>query len=261
MPIDKAKLISLLSAPITTPVAVNPAVRTELANVLQDTRTLVEPQPVSDVIPFILWQNQWNDIGFFGPKKNARYRKEAERKYSRGRKVFVDLGYNIGQEGAMPHPCIVLYNFIDLLIVVPTTSNTGHKISNMEPDIQKVNLVVPKDGIIFPNETIIQLHQIRVVSKNRILKDLNCNVRDYIPMNEWIDQVNVGLKAPGLIPYGTDLQKVLEMKVCFHYAPDVFHQMLRLRQQVETLEQEKRTLTHQLDELRKTYEQVAPWKE
>jgi len=36
--------------------------------------------------------------------------------------------------------------------------------------------------------------------------------------------------------------------------------MLRLRQQVENLEQAKRTLAHQLDELRKTYAQATLWK-
>jgi len=259
MPIQKENLLSIRH--LNIPVHKHPQTKTELEHVLQDTQMLMEPLPVKTVIPFILWQDTWNEIGFFGPKRKAPYRNEATLKYSRGRKVFVDLGYNIGDEGSLPHPAIVLRNFKDMMVVVPTTSNENNKILRLEPDIQEMNLVVPADGAIFPNETILQLHQIRIISKNRIIRDLGCNIKDYVPKADWIDQVNAGLKCPGLIPYGTNLLKVLEMKICAHYAPDVFHQILKLKKRVQELEEKNRTFARQLEELGAPREQIAPGKE
>jgi len=256
MPIQRANLLSM--KPLKTPARHHPQTLTELKNVLQDTQILIEPLSVNTVIPFILWQDTWNEIGFFGPKRKNSYRKEATLKYSRGRKVFVDLGYNVGDEGSLPHPAIVLRNFKDMMVVIPTTSNDNNKILRMEPDIQKMNLVVPADGTIFPNETILQLHQIRIISKNCIIKDLGCNIENYIPKNDWIDQVNAGLKCSELIPYGINLLKVLEMKLCAHYAPDMFHQILKLKKQVQQLEEEKQTLVRQLEELGAPHQQIAP---
>lgn len=257
MPIDETKLLTFQKSNITTPVAKHHYLKSELENVLLDTKNLVEPHTAKKVIPFILWQNMWNEFGFFGSQKDGKRRREATKKYSRGRKVFVDLGYNISHEKSEPHPAIVLFNFVNLLVVIPTTSNDNSKITRMEQNIQKMDLVVPADGVIFPKETILQLHQIRMISKNRIITDLGCSITDYIPDDSWIDRINTELKCPGLIPHGTNLLKVLEMKICAHYSPDVFSQLLKLRKEIQELEEKYQTLSRQLEELGVPAEQIA----
>jgi hypothetical protein len=110
MPIDETKLLTFQKSNITTPVAKHHYLKSELENVLLDTKNLVEPHTAKKVIPFILWQNVWNEFGFFGSQKDGKRRREATKKYSRGRKVFVDLGYNISHEKSEPHPAIVFVN-------------------------------------------------------------------------------------------------------------------------------------------------------
>lgn len=207
---------------------------TELANTLSDTTNLLHDKKCSESIEFILWNNFWNQYGIYGSKRDiSRNRNKKFHRYVRGRKVFVDFGTgNIGKETSLPHPAFILYNFTETAIVVPTTSDDG---STFTPEMEKALIRCPKDGCVFPEDTIINLHQIRAIGKNRIISDLNCSSKDYILPNCSIDNINKYLSI-GSIPYGTDLKKCLELKFSELISPDVYFKMVKLEQRVKELE-------------------------
>ncbi|MBL4952201.1 type II toxin-antitoxin system PemK/MazF family toxin [Neobacillus sp. YIM B02564] len=191
MPIHATKL---LQAKRTNPKKVvlhEQTVSSQLRYTLSDTRNVLEQKTVENVVPYILWNDTWNKIGFFGPDKDHPTTHHAGKRYSRGRKVFVDFGLNAGREASLPHPAIVIQNFKDLVLVAPTTSNDG---GALDPSIEKVILSVPGDGVIFPQDTLIELHQMRCVAKNRIINDLKVNVDQYIVPNRVVDTLNQQMK-------------------------------------------------------------------
>lgn len=174
-------------------------------------------------------------------------------RYARGRKVLVDFGYGIDRELFQPHPAIVLDDFGKLLVVVPTNTDDG----NVYPsDVKKAIIRIPSDHgrlsgkhPIFPKDTIINLHQIRHVSKNRIQKDLHCNVKNYIVPNDVIDELNRYLPYP-VLQYGDDLMQVLMVKLAHLYSPDLLYQIKRLTDQVNDLTFQLSLLTDQLESLK-----------
>jgi mRNA-degrading endonuclease toxin of MazEF toxin-antitoxin module len=240
------KLNTLSAVDKNKPANSDPFVKRQLGLVLGDTKNLLEPKELKNVIPFILYQNFWNEYGALGPKKEKYISANAFKRYSRGRLVYADLGLNVGRESSFPHPCIVLYNFKDLLLVVPTTTDDGGAI---EKNIEKVIITCPKDGTIFLTDTIIELHQIRCIGKNRIIRDYGHNVSDYILPNDSIDKINKTIQVGEGIPYGTNLLKVIEAKLAYHYAPDIYHSFIQAKQIIKQLEEEKRVLEEEKREL------------
>ncbi|MFE8701082.1 type II toxin-antitoxin system PemK/MazF family toxin [Cytobacillus sp. FJAT-54145] len=231
----------------------DPLTRQQLGFTFSDSKQQLEQQNVELMLPFVLWNDIWNRYGTFGTRRNQLRNGFSGRKYARGRKVFVDFGYNIGREASMKHPAIVVAQFKELLIVAPETSDDGRPFS---PDIEKVVIKCPKDGSVFMKDTIVELHQLRCIAKNRIIKDLGVSAKNYVLPNPLVDQLNLGFPRP-MLSYGTDLEKTIELKVAWHYAPDVFHHMMHLMNQVEALEEENAELKAQLAELQRPILEAA----
>jgi hypothetical protein len=176
-------------------------------------------------------------------------------RYARGRKVLVDFGYGIDRELIQPHPAIVLGDFQEILVVVPTNTDDG---TVFHGDVKKAIIRIPSDNTqpfghqpIFPKNTIINLHQIRHISKNRIQKDLYCNVKDYIVPNNVIDELNRYLPYPAL-QYGDHLMQVIMVKLAHLYSPDLLHQIKRLSAQMKNLTSQLSILTAQLETFKQT---------
>jgi hypothetical protein len=163
--------------------------------------------------------------------------------------------YGIDRELFKPHPAIVLSDFQEILVVVPTNSDDG---TVFHHDIEKAIIRIPSDSTlpfgsrpIFPKNTIINLHQIRHISKNRIRNDLYCNVKDYIVPQNVIKDLNKYLPYPALID-GDHLMQVIMVKLAHLYSPDLLHQMKRLSDQIKFLTSQLSVLTAQLETFKKT---------
>lgn len=233
MPINRARIKSHKKSGINLKnlVSSDQLLKDQLRFTLSDTRSLLEGKDIESAIPFILWNDTWNKIGIYGSHRDSPIKPEASYRYARGRKVFVDFGVNVGKETSIPHPAIVVYNFAETMIVVPTTSDDG---STFTDEMEDALIRCPADGSIFPNNTIINLHQIRCIAKNRIISDLGCNVDNYILPNTIIDELNKRIGF-NYIPYHTNLKICIEMKIAQLYTPEIFHQNIKLKEELENL--------------------------
>ncbi|WP_270166713.1 hypothetical protein [Paenibacillus sp. SYP-B4298] len=223
----------------------------QLSETLHETEQLVQTFNLGDSIPFLIWNNLLNKHTLNGSKKDT-YQKNANGipiRFARGRKVTIDFGYGIDRELFQPHPAIVLADYQELMAVVPTTSDDG---SVFHDEVKKAIIRVPSDAVensasypIFPRNTVINLHQIRVVSKNRIISDLRCNVKDYRVPDHIIDELNEYFPFP-VLKHKDHLLRAIEMKLAQLLSPDSLHEIKRLQNQVENLNYIIAKLTHEL---------------
>lgn len=236
-------------------------VKVPLAKTLSETKSIVEDNQVKEGLRFTLWNDLLNTYGVFGDKKDELNTPLSKDRYVKGQKVFIDLGYNIGREASMAHPAIILKNFKDLVVVVPTTTDDGANMGELE----KMLIHCPKDNDIFPGDDIIELHQIRTIGKNRILKNFGKNVKDYTLPSEEVDTLNQIIRdrtitwgyRDGIIPYGTDLRSIIELMIMFHYSPSVFETLVLKHLEVQKLQVQNHKLKAEI-ELSIPSKQVAP---
>jgi mRNA-degrading endonuclease toxin of MazEF toxin-antitoxin module len=208
---------------------------------VRETEQLVKTFPLKASVPYLLWNDLLNKHTLNGSEYDTYAMKNAGGtpiRYARGRKVLVDFGYGVDRELFQPHPAIVLADFQELITVVPTTSDDG---SVFHEDVKKAIIKVPSDATgapgdrpIFPKDTIINLHQIKVVSKNRVQKDLRCNVNTYVVPNRVIDELNLHYPYP-VLQHGDHLLRTIEMQLSHLYAPDTLHEVKRLHDQIVAL--------------------------
>ncbi len=248
--INKSRLLSLLKQnndllnDITTS---NTFVNQQLNTTINDSNDLLRQQLIKDTIPFILWNDTWNEYGVYGSKRNSPARKYSNYRYSRGRKIFVEFGCgNIGREISLPHPAFVVYNFPKTAVIVPTTSDDGSPFSKK---IKKALIRCPSDGQVFPKDSLINLHQITMISKNRILNDLNCSASQYNLPDSSVDEINKNI-GKDLIEYGIDLKECIELKLAHLYAPDIFFKLFQYKEEVEKLKNKNNQLQNTIEQLK-----------
>lgn len=159
-------------------------VNMELLLTLNDSTQLIQSKKCKDAVPYIMWNDFVNNYGTLAQKITGTYNR-----YSWGRKIFVNFGMtNIQTELSYPHPAILIYNFANTAIVVPITSDD--KVTDFAADIEHCIIKVKQDGSIFPKDSIINIHQICSIHKERIINDLNCNVKDFVIDNNEIIRLN-----------------------------------------------------------------------
>jgi len=232
----------------TTSVSSDKVVTQQLRNVLNDTQNVVMNSTLEFGIPFIKFQDQWNKSSLFGRFYDKYNSVDRNRRYKRGSKVFVDFGIGLDKETALPHPGIVLYDFPKNIIVAPTTSDDGNKLTG---EILKGLIYCKGDGNIFPHDTIINLHQIRVVSKNRIIRDLKADAGSFILDDAEIDRINNYLPAP-ILEYQTNLLHAIEIKIAHLLSPYTLFEMKALQDEVTDLLEENARLNDQLEAVAKS---------
>ena len=256
MPIDKGKLLSQLKSH-SNPLDISKNdqfVSSQIHYTYKDSERLLNNQVIQESMKYILWNDLWNSTGTFGRNKDNLIGKATQNKYSCGQKVFVNFGYNIGREASMPHPAIIVKNFKHLAIVVPTTSDDGANLGELE----KLTIHCPNDNGkgIFPSDDIVEIHQIRCIGKNRIIRDLGVNVKDYILPNSQVDVLNqtisdrltsIGYTKDFLsIPYNTDLRTIIDIMLSFHYSPELFKTILETQRDLRNLEIQVQSLESEL---------------
>lgn len=224
---------------------------------MQETEQLVKSYTLRESIPFLLWNDLLNKHTLGGTSYGTyRLTNPAgkPRRYSDGRKVLIDFGYGLDRELFQPHPAIVLGDFGEILVVAPTESDDGRAAL---PDIEKALIRIPSDaapGItrpIFPKNTIIKLHQIRHISKNRVKTDLGCSAKDYIVPANIINRLNAHLPYPAL-SHGNSLYQVIMVKLSHLYTPDSLFEIKRLNAEIDSLKGHVASLTNQIEILKQT---------
>jgi len=180
-----------------------------------ETIQLIKDKKCKDVIPYILWNNFVNDKGTLAPKTKIQYKR-----YVWGQKVFVDFGAtNIQTELSFPHPAIVLFNFANTVIIVPTT--TDDKTSDFSEDIEESIIKVKSDNAIFPKNSVINIHQIMSIHKERIINDLGVNVKNYIMDKVEIDRLNENNRFK-FFHYDSNLLDCIRLKINLQLNKDYF---------------------------------------
>lgn len=207
MPINKGRIRAFETNSVKNVATKNvDKVNMELLLTLNETTQLLQQCKCKDSVPYILWNDFVNQNGTLAPKSNQHYNR-----YVWGTKLFVNFGMtNIQTELSYPHPAILLYNLANTVIVVPTT--TDDKSGAFTDDIEESIIKVKKDGVIFPNDSIINIHQICAVHKERIINNLQCNVKNFTLDTSEVDRLNMYEKYK-IFSYGMNLLEVIRLKV------------------------------------------------
>lgn len=225
-------------------------VNMELLLTLNETTDLIQHAKCKDAVPYILWNDFVNEYGTLTNKNNRHYNR-----YTWGSKVFVNFGMgNIQTELSYPHPAIILYNFNNTAIVVPTT--TDDKKTPFSDDIEKSIIKVNSDSNIFPNDSIINVHQICSIHKERVISDLHCNVKSYVMQDTEIDRLNK-LENYKVFQYGISLLDCIRIKLISlfdnNFLSSIFeneayniNDTIDLKKQIKQLEEENNTLKNLL---------------
>lgn len=231
-------------------------VNMELLLTINETTQLLQQNKCKDTVPYILWNDFVNKNGTLAPKSNKNYNR-----YPWGTKVFVDFGMtNVQTELSYPHPAIILYNLANTAIVVPTT--TDDKNSAFSSDIEESIIKVKKDGIIFPNDSIINLHQICSIHKERIISNLKCNVKNFILDTSEIDRLNA-YEEYNVFSYGMNLLECIRLKFgmllnkeCINnfFIDNAYmdNEIVDLKKKILSLETEKNHLEEKCKKLQET---------
>lgn len=252
MPVDKNRIKNFKNNAVKNVTSKNvDKVNMELLLTLYETTELIQKCKCKDAVPYILWNDFVNKYGTMAEKNNRHYNR-----YTWGSKVFVDFGMtNIQTELSYPHPAIILYNFNNTVIVVPTT--TDDKIADFTEDIEKSIIKVNADGDVFPNDSVINIHQICAVHKERIISDLRCNVKSYIMKSSEIDRLN-SIEKYHLFQYGSNLLDCIRLKfislinnqyICSLYEEEAYNinTIMNLQNRIKELEKENNKLKETID--------------
>lgn len=161
-------------------------VRIELESTIKTSLSLLYKTNLKEVIEFILWNDIWNQYGIYGTDKFKNRNNSSINSYSRGRLLLIDFGnHNIGLEFSLEHMGVVIRDFDGLLEVVPITSDHG-QIYNKH--IENVIIRIKKDEYPqFNNDSILLIHQIQSIGKNRIVRDIGQSIA-FTPLMELLEE-------------------------------------------------------------------------
>lgn len=231
-------------------------VNMELLLTLNESIDLVQDVKCKDAVPYIIWNDFLNENGTLAPKKDKTYNR-----YVWGRKVFVDFGMtNIQTELSYPHPAIILYNFANTAIVIPIT--TDDKITGFTSDIERCIVKVKADNKIFPHDSIINMHQMCSIHKERIIKDLGCNVKEFVLDAKEIARLN-SYEEYHVFENGINLLDCINMKLISTFNKDFLNNnlmneayyinnMINNQKIIEKLKKENESLKKSIDKTRPT---------
>lgn len=147
----------------------------KLSKSLLETENILHKQNIKNELEFILWNDLWNNYGIYGDKRDNSRNNSANSLFGKGRLLYLDYGqHNIGVEFSFSHMGIVLKDFKSLIVVVPVTSDKGQIYSDeIENSIIRVK---KKDYKQFNENSIILIHQVQSLSKNRINRYLGQSI-------------------------------------------------------------------------------------
>jgi hypothetical protein len=158
----------------------------ELDNTLKNSLEILQKISLKDTLEFSLWNDIWNQYGIYGNKKLEYRNNSASKSYSRGRILLIDFGHhNIGLEFSLEHMGVVLRDFDGLLEVVPITSDRGQTYTKI---IENIIIRVKKDDYQqFKHDSILLVHQIHSIGRNRIVRDTGNSIA-HSPLMELLEE-------------------------------------------------------------------------
>jgi hypothetical protein len=182
--IDFKKLFKVLSTDEVKKVAKDSQdIMDEVRKINYHSKKWMEKLTVEEAVKTIIWQSTLHSFGTYGINKDSPRETNKKDKHgkqykvtflkdaiSRGKVVSVDFGVsNIGNELSLLHLAVVISDYPGVSIVIPITSQTDDKLSNIAPDIVKDFVPLLKSEHQFlENDSFLMPHQIRSISKNRI---------------------------------------------------------------------------------------------
>lgn len=173
---NASKLISILNRLSTEDkkkkVYSSKEIKEEIKNLCNDIKLSLYHQSREDAVKYALWQGLLNQYGIFGTKRNSHRNSLYNKKFNHGDLVSIDFGTsNMGKEFSYTHTAIVLKDYTDYIVVIPTTSCKDGRLEHKPQDEQNDTLLLTScDFKELESESYIMLYQIRSVSKNRIQK-------------------------------------------------------------------------------------------
>lgn len=187
-------------------------IQDELRKLFRETKILVTKQKREDAIKYALWQGLLNQYGIFGNKRNTHKTSFYDKIYKHGDLISIDFGTsNIGVEFSYTHTAIVLKNYTDYIVVIPTTSVKEHRLENKPKDEQNDTMVITSDDFDgIESDSYIMLYQVRSVSKNRIQKIIG-NIGDTDLMKR-INQKLVEIYLPYIVEECHNLTSIISDK-------------------------------------------------
>ena len=167
---------------------------------------------------------------------------------------------------ALLHPAVHqrggLYNFANTVIVAPTTSDDSP--NSFSADIEEVIIKAKRDGTVFPKDTIINLHQIKSVHKDRIISNLRCNVKSYIVDRQEIARQNA-IHGADTFTDGMDLLDCIRTKLAYILAAPQMQskntEILNGRQQISQLQTALEAAQQKIAELTAQLEKTSSEKQ
>lgn len=165
-----------------------------LENSLSDSLNALKEVGLKDAFTFAQWNSLWNQYGIYGEKKRENRNNFSSKTYKRGRLLLIDFGeHNIGLEFSYKHIGVVLKDFGGLVMVAPVTTDRGQSYpSNVQNAVVRVK---SEEYNQFDHDSVVLLHQISSVAKNRVIKDLFKTVSS-TPLMVEIDETLMDLYSP-----------------------------------------------------------------
>lgn len=159
----------------------DPVIKSEIKNVLDDTKISLYRQSREKATKYALWQGLLNQYGLFGKHrdekrlfgkhKNINY---YDKTYNHGDIISIDFGTsNMDKEFSYTHSAIVLKSYTDYVVVVPMTSCKEGRLEEKPKDEQDDTLLITSNDFAnIESDSYVMLYQVRSVSKNRIQKKI-----------------------------------------------------------------------------------------
>lgn len=225
-------------------------VLTELNKTFSDSFTNLQDNNLKQIVDFTLWNDFWNKYGIYGKNKKENRNTFSRKRYSRGRLLFIDYGHhNVGLEFSLSHIGIVLKDFGDLLEVLPVTSDKNQTYSR---DIENTIIRVKKAQYNqFDDNSILLIHQIQSISKNRIIKDLFKSIK-HTPLMEEIEEKIYSTYTPYLKSKMTNEFNRLN-QIILAKEEEIQNKEKELEDKIKEIE----TLKQQLSEVYLKFDQTA----
>ena len=128
----------------------------------------------------------------------------------------------------------------------------------------KWRIKAKRDGTVFPKDTIINLHQIKSVHKDRIISNLRCNVKSYIVDRQEIARQNA-IHGADTFTDGMDLLDCIRTKLAYILAAPQMQskntEILNGRQQISQLQTALEAAQQKIAELTAQLEKTSSEKQ
>lgn len=220
-------------------------IKEEIKKLCNDIKLSLYHQSREDAVKYALWQGLLNQYGIFGTKRNSHRNSFYSEEFKHGDLISIDFGTsNIGKEFSYTHTAIVLKDYTDYIVVIPTTSCKDGRLEHKPQDEQNDTLLLTSNDFKkLESESYIMLYQIRSVSKNRIQKIIG-----HINNSELLKKIDYKLLEIYAPKANDDFKFVMEENVRMTYKNKELEKVNQKNQKyIEKLEEKLKNINKNKD--------------